>query len=94
MKQDCYEIQLTDKIKAVQSSAERFADFAKVCSYEVQEATRQEVKRLRNENSMDYVELGRRIDIARVERFQQSNEIGTVVANDGYKTRQAMDVMG
>ncbi len=60
----------------------------------MQEATRQGVKRLRNENRIDHAELGHRIDIARVERFQQSNEIGTVVANDDSKTRQAMDVLG
>ena len=43
-KQDSYERKLTDKIKLVKASAERFAELARICSYQKQEVLHREIK--------------------------------------------------
>lgn len=86
-KQEAYERQLTEKVEAIKTASARFADAAKVCSYQKQDIIYHEIRQNRNEVKENRL----RIERSRSEATQNYETLGDVLKSEAKETRQDME---
>ena len=74
IKQDAYERDLTEKLQTVKTNSERFAEAAKVCSYQKQEIIHRGIKANRNETRQNrsLIERSRRESVQNYSSLNQT----------------------
>lgn len=87
MKQEGYERQLSEKMEAIEAASDRFAEAAKVCSYQRQNIIYREVR----QNTNEVKENRMRIERSRSESAQNYESLGRVLQTEAKETRQNLE---
>jgi hypothetical protein len=87
-KQEGYERALTEKIKAIKTAADRFAEAVKICSYQKQDILDRQIRQTRNEVQHNRLIIAR----SRSESTENYDSLGHVVKAEAKETRQDMEV--
>lgn len=78
---------MTEKVEAIKTASARFADAAKVCSYQKQEIIYHEIQQNRSEVKENRL----RIERSRSEATQNYETLGHVLKSEAKETRQDME---
>jgi hypothetical protein len=87
-KQEGYERALTEKIKAIKTASDRFAEAAKICSYQKQDILDRQIRQTRNEVQHNRLIIER----SRSESAENYDSLGHVVKDEAKETRKDMEV--
>lgn len=78
---------MTEKVEAIKTASTRFADAAKICSYQKQDIIYHEIQQNRNEVKENRL----RIERSRSEATQNYEILGHVLKSEAKETRQDME---
>jgi hypothetical protein len=95
-KQDSYQRELSEKLKAIRNASTRFAELAQLCSYREIATTRLEIQEHQRLSKKAYEQIFQGFEEAKTQSLKQNQvlgQIGNKFINETEATQQMMRIM-